>query len=166
MIQYNGQVGTQHQNIQIHSRHMTALYQLNKKSKKREHSVEVGTNYEHQRAKDYLTQQHRNSNSSSITTKMIASNIPARSYTNIIHWLFPVEVTKKIKQKKPSPPLRTSQGTSARSNFEKAHNFTEHLGKVFQPHPPRKLTRRGRSTYATSQDPLLTRTTNQPSQKS
>jgi hypothetical protein len=35
-------------------------------------SVEVGTDYEHQRAKDYLTQQHRNSNNSSITTKMIA----------------------------------------------------------------------------------------------
>jgi hypothetical protein len=45
---------------------------IKQKSKKREDSVEVGTDYEHQRAKDYLTQQHRNSNNSSIGTKMIA----------------------------------------------------------------------------------------------
>jgi hypothetical protein len=43
---------------------------------------------------------------------------------------------KKIKQvKKPSPPLRTSQGTWARGNVEKAHAFAEHLANVFQPHP-------------------------------
>jgi hypothetical protein len=35
-IQYSGQVGMQHQNIQIHSRHTTALHELNKKSKKKE----------------------------------------------------------------------------------------------------------------------------------
>jgi hypothetical protein len=40
-------------------------------------------------------------------------------------------VTKKIKQvKKPSPPLRTSQGTWARSNVKKAHAFTGHLVNV------------------------------------
>jgi hypothetical protein len=45
------------------------------------------------------------------------------------------KATKKIKQvKKPSPPLRTSQGTWARSKVEKAHAFTEHLANVFQPH--------------------------------
>jgi hypothetical protein len=34
------------------------------------------------------------------------------------------KATKNIKLvKKPSPPLRTSQGTSARSNVEKAHTF-------------------------------------------
>jgi hypothetical protein len=44
--------------------------------------------------------------------------------------------TKKIKQvKKPSPPLRVSQGTWTRSNVEKAHAFAEHLANVFQPHP-------------------------------
>jgi hypothetical protein len=44
--------------------------------------------------------------------------------------------TKKMKQvKKPSTPLRTSQGTWSRSNVEKAHAFAEHLAKVFQPHP-------------------------------
>jgi hypothetical protein len=41
--------------------------------KQKEDSIEVSTDYEHQRAKDYLTQQHRNSNNSSIRTKMIAS---------------------------------------------------------------------------------------------
>jgi hypothetical protein len=33
------------------------------------------------------------------------------------------------------PPLRTSQGTLARSNVEKSHAFAEHLAKVFEPHP-------------------------------
>jgi hypothetical protein len=46
-IQCNGQVGTQHQNMQTHSRHTTALYKLNKKSKKKEDSTEDGTDYEH-----------------------------------------------------------------------------------------------------------------------
>jgi hypothetical protein len=47
-------------------------------------------------------------------------------------------VAKKRKQvKKPSPPLRTSQGTWARGNIKKAHSFTEHLSKVFQPHASR-----------------------------
>jgi hypothetical protein len=46
------------------------------------------------------------------------------------------KATKKIKQvKKPSPPLRTSQGTWARSNVEKAYAFPEHLAEVYQPHP-------------------------------
>jgi hypothetical protein len=46
------------------------------------------------------------------------------------------KATTKIKQvKKPSPPLRTSQGTWARSNVQKAHAFAEHLADVFQPHP-------------------------------
>jgi hypothetical protein len=44
------------------------------------------------------------------------------------------QATKKIKPvKKPSPPLRTSEGTWARSNVEKAHAFA-HLAKDFQPH--------------------------------
>jgi hypothetical protein len=46
------------------------------------------------------------------------------------------KATKKIKQvKKLSPPLRTSQGTWARSIVEKAHAFAEYLANVFQPHP-------------------------------
>jgi hypothetical protein len=63
----------QHQNIQPHSRHTTAQYELNKTSKKKENPVEIGTYYEDQKANDYLTQQHKNSKNTSITTKMTAS---------------------------------------------------------------------------------------------
>jgi hypothetical protein len=43
---------------------------------------------------------------------------------------------KRIKPvKKSSPPLRTPQGTWARTNTEKAYAFTKLLAKVFQPHP-------------------------------
>jgi hypothetical protein len=60
-------------------------------------------------------------------------------------------VTKKIKQvKKPSQPLRTSQGTWARY-VVKAHAFAEHLANVFQPYL-RKLTQRETSAYTTSGD--------------
>jgi hypothetical protein len=63
-------------------------------------------------------------------------NIPARSYTNIIPDYSLRKATTKIKQvKKPSAPLRTSHGTWAGSNVEKAHAFAEHLANVIQPHP-------------------------------
>jgi hypothetical protein len=43
---------------------------------------------------------------------------------------------KKIKQvKKPSSSLRTSQGTWARRNVERAHAIAEHLENVFLQHP-------------------------------
>jgi hypothetical protein len=46
------------------------------------------------------------------------------------------KATKKTKLvKKPSPPLKASQGTWARSDDDKAHAFSEHLAKVFQSHP-------------------------------
>jgi hypothetical protein len=66
MIQYNGQVGQQRQNIQTHSYDCPTL--IKQKVGEKEDSVEIGTDYKHQRAKDYLTQQHGNSNNSSITT--------------------------------------------------------------------------------------------------
>jgi hypothetical protein len=63
-------------------------------------------------------------------------NIPVRSYINRIQHYSLWKETKKIKQvKKPSPPLRTSQGTWARSNVEKASAFAENLSEVFQPKP-------------------------------
>jgi hypothetical protein len=46
---------------------------INKKIEEKEDSVESCTDYEHQKANDYLTQQHRTSNNSSIATKLIAS---------------------------------------------------------------------------------------------
>jgi hypothetical protein len=46
---------------------------------------------------------------------------------------------KKIKQvKKYSAPLRTSQGTWARTNIDKAHVFTKHLAKAFS-HIPQEM---------------------------
>jgi hypothetical protein len=38
------------------------------------------------------------------------------------------------KQITKSSPLRTTQGTWARSDIEKANTFAEHLANVFQPH--------------------------------
>jgi hypothetical protein len=45
----------QGQNIQRHVVHTTALYELSKKWKKNEDSVEIGTDYEHQEANDLIT---------------------------------------------------------------------------------------------------------------
>jgi hypothetical protein len=52
--------------------------------------------YEHQKAKDYLTKQHRNSKNSSITTKMMA----AKHFGKVLHQKNPllVEGEQKIKQ--------------------------------------------------------------------
>jgi hypothetical protein len=36
---------------------------------------------------------------------------------------------------KPSPPLRTSQGSWERAMSKKEHAFAEHLAEVLQPHP-------------------------------
>jgi hypothetical protein len=61
-----------------------------------------------QRVKDHLTQQHRNSNNS-ITIKMIASKHSCK----VLHQ----QATKKMKRvKKPSPPLRASQGTTSKKH--------------------------------------------------
>jgi hypothetical protein len=52
--------------------------------------------------------------------------------------LTPTESTlwKAIKKvKKPSPPLRTLQGTWARNNAAKARDFADHLANVLQSHP-------------------------------
>jgi hypothetical protein len=47
------------------------------------------------------------------------------------------KATKRLKRvTTPSLPLRTPQGTWARSNLEKAQAFADHLASVFQPHPP------------------------------
>jgi hypothetical protein len=79
---------------------------------------EIGIDYEHQKAKDYLTQQHRNSSNSSITKKKdyIQTSLQVLTPTESTDYSL-WKATKKIKQvKKPSPPLRTSQGSWARSN--------------------------------------------------
>jgi hypothetical protein len=77
--------------------------------------------YEHPQARDYLTQQHRNSKNSSMITKI-------DYIQTFLQGLTPTESTayslwraiKSLKHVKvPSPPLRTSQRTWARSNVEK-----------------------------------------------
>jgi hypothetical protein len=55
-----------------HSRYTTAPYKLSTKLKEKQDSTEIGTDYEHQKAKDYLTRQYKNSKELS-TTKMTAS---------------------------------------------------------------------------------------------
>jgi hypothetical protein len=47
------------------------------------------------------------------------------------------KTTKKLKNiTQTSTPLRTPQGTWARTNADKAQAFASHLATVFQPHPP------------------------------
>jgi hypothetical protein len=75
-------------------------------------------------------------------------NIPAIFYTNRIYRLFIWKATKDIKQaKKRSPPLKTSQGTWARSNVEEAYYFAEHLAKVFQPVPQKMNPKKKKHLY-------------------
>jgi hypothetical protein len=105
----------------IHKNTETALHYLNKKLKEKKDSIEVGTNYEHHKAKHYLTQELKELNNNNFHP-----NSSVRSCTNRIHWLSLRKATKKRKQvRKPSPSLR-SQGTWTRSNIEKAHGFAEH----------------------------------------
>jgi predicted deacetylase len=78
-----------------------------KNRRKKEDSVVVGTDYKHQRAKDYLTQELKqllNNNKNDCIQTFLQGLTPTES-TDYSLW----KVTKKIKQvKKPSPPLRTS----------------------------------------------------------
>jgi hypothetical protein len=77
--------------------------------KKKKSSVKVGTDYEHQRAKDYLTlelKQLLNNNNYCIQT-FLQGLTPTES-TDYSPW----KTIKKIEQiKTPSPPLKTPQGT-------------------------------------------------------
>jgi hypothetical protein len=92
---------------------LTLNVSLRPKSKKKD-SVEVGTDYEHQRAKEYLTQQHRNSNNSSITTKIIASKHSCK----VLHQLNPLFHVEGDQENK------TCQET-----FSTTCNITRNLGK-------------------------------------
>lgn len=58
------------------------------------------------------------------------SHLTATKETEYSLW----KATKSIKQpKKQNPPIKTSNGTWARSDKEKANKFAEHLSKVFTP---------------------------------
>jgi hypothetical protein len=75
--------------------------------KKKEDFVEVCTDYEHQKAKDYLTQQQRNSkllDNKNGCIQTLLQGLTSTESNDYSLW----KATKKIKQvKKPSPPLRT-----------------------------------------------------------
>jgi hypothetical protein len=109
-----------------------------KKLKKKKTVIETGTDYECHKAKDYLTQQHRKSKNSSITTKITASEQSCK----VLCQQNPLTMTDtdcgrqpKTKTGQKTSPLRTSQGTSARSNVKNAHAFAEQLAEVFHLHP-------------------------------
>jgi hypothetical protein len=77
-----------------------------------------------------------NSNTGLQEFKQLLSNNKNNCIQTFMQGLTPTESNvyslwnsaKKIKEfRKPSPPLRTSQGTWARSNVEKAHNLDELL---------------------------------------
>jgi hypothetical protein len=74
-----------------------------------------------------LLHQHKNAN----IQKFLHGLTPTASTVYSL-W----KTTKKLKTvTQPSVPIRTSQGTWARSNAEKAQAFGNHLASVFQPHP-------------------------------
>jgi hypothetical protein len=84
--------------------------------KKKEYSTKIRTDSAPQRAKDYSMQQHRTSRNFSTATKMTAFKL---SYKDTHQQI---------------PPIRTTQGTWARSDAEKAHAFAKHLAQAFHPH--------------------------------
>jgi hypothetical protein len=62
---------------------------------------------------------------------MFLQGLTPTEFTDSSLW----KATKRLKQIKKTSPLRTSQGTWARSNTEKARAFAEHLAEVFQAYP-------------------------------
>jgi hypothetical protein len=74
-----------------------------------------------------LLHQHKNAN-----IQTFLHGLTPTASTDYSLW----KTTKKLKTvTQPSLPIRTSQGTWARSNTEKAQAFANHLASVFQPHP-------------------------------
>jgi hypothetical protein len=105
-----------------------------KKKKKTQYRLAPITNTEGKRLFNTATQELKqllNNNKHECTQPFLQGLTPTE-YTDYSLW----KATKKIKHdKKPSPPVRTSQATWVRSNADKAHAFAEHLADVFQPHP-------------------------------
>jgi hypothetical protein len=108
--------------------------------------------YEHQRAKDYLTQElkqllNKNKND------CIQTFLPGLTLITLTDYSLRKR-TKKIKQvKKSSPPLRTSQGTWARCNVEEAQTFAEHVANVFGRIPRKMNLKRKKHFYNFSRPP-------------
>jgi hypothetical protein len=74
---------------------------IKQKSKEKEDSAEIGTDYEHQRANDYLTQQPRASNNFSIGTKTIASKPKKLNMSrNLLHHLGHLKELRRVAMSK------------------------------------------------------------------
>jgi hypothetical protein len=77
-------------------------------------------------------------NTATQALKQLLNNNRKDCIQTFLQGLTPTESTDYFlwrEAKEPSPPLRTSQGTWARSNVDKVHAFAEHLANVFQPYP-------------------------------
>jgi hypothetical protein len=108
---------------------------IKQKLAKKEDCGKNGTYTRHQQAKNYLigpTQElkqllhdHKNYN---IQTSL--NGLTPTASTDYSLW----KTTKTVTQT--STPLRTPQGTWARTNADKAQAFANHLASVFQRHPP------------------------------
>jgi hypothetical protein len=95
--------------------------------------------------KDYLTQELKQLNNNK--NYCIQTFLQGFTTTKVTDYSLR-KATKKIKQvKKPSPPLRASQGTWARSNIEKAHTFFEHLAEVFSCIPQKMNPKKKKHLY-------------------
>jgi hypothetical protein len=114
--------------------------------KKKEESVEIGVDYEHQKAKDYLTQRHRSSNNSSIAIKIIAYKHSCKVLHQQNPLLFPVEGDQ---ENKTDPEIFSTTMDITRNlgkkQCRKITRFRETLSKSLSTTTFRKLTRR-RST--------------------
>jgi hypothetical protein len=118
--------------------------------KKNEDLIQTGTDYEHQKANDYLTRQRKNSkellyNNKNYCSQTFLKGLTPTESTDYSLW----KATKNLKQaKNPSPPLSTSPKTWTISNVEKSHIFAEHLATVFQSH---------HSEHEPEEEPLIQR---------
>jgi hypothetical protein len=127
MIQYNGQVGIQCKNIYHCPILIKQKIEEERRLRRCWHQLRTP---ESKRLLNTATQELKqllNNNKNDCNETFLQGLTPTEA-TDYSLW----KATKKIKQvKKPSPPLRTSQGTRARNNVKKAHAFNEHLQTFF-----------------------------------
>jgi hypothetical protein len=88
-------------------------------------------------ATNYSAGLRKSLNSSFMTTTITTSKHSSTVLTPRPPLITPCgKLQKDLKVIQTSTPLRTPQGTWARTNADKAQAFANHLASVFQPHPP------------------------------
>jgi hypothetical protein len=118
-------------------RPMTTQSSSNKSLLKKGDCGKNGTYTRQQEAKNYSTGLQKSLNSSFMTTKIKTSKRFSMVLTPRPPLITPWKTIKKLKQvTQTSTPLRTPQGTWAKTNADKTHAFTNHLATVFQLHQP------------------------------